>query len=394
MISVENALKSCIENTDLGIIEAINLQDINGGFTAENIISGINLPGFKNSAMDGYALLYSDYKKGVRKFKVIGEIQAGDTNKYNLIEGNAYRIFTGAPIPLNCDLVVMQEHVLSKENEIILEEENSKPNQNIRNIGEQVKVDELALHKGSFLGSATIGYLASIGQSTINTISTPSVAVISTGNELVEQKKELKFGQIYESNSFGIVSQLKLWGVKNIVTSKLKDDYQDTLNRINEHLDTQDYLILTGGISVGDYDFVGKALKELGVKEIFYKVKQKPGKPIFFGRKGRCHIFALPGNPAAAISCLHIYVKTSLRKFRGAKDPTIEFVSLKAGNSFTKKGNRAQFLKAKLNNDSVTILEGQSSNMMQTFAVANVLVYLDENNPEIKAGDLVKSLLI
>jgi len=394
MTSVEKAIQLCLEKTNLGNIEELHLSNLKDGFLSADLYSSINLPSFRNSAMDGYALLYSDYEKGLREFKITGEIKAGDTNTYNLDSGTVYRIFTGAPTPLNCDLVIMQEHIARKDNQIIIEEENSKPNQNIRQIGEQVKEGDLALSKGSELNSASIGYLASIGAATIKSISAPKVTVVSTGDELVAQNQELKFGQIYESNSFGLLTELKKTGITQLNFSKLKDDYQETLLKIKELIETQDYLILTGGISVGDYDFVGEALKELEVEEVFYKVAQKPGKPLFFGRKNNCHIFALPGNPAAALTCLHIYVKSSIRKYRGGSDCEPKFRMVRAENNFIKKGNRAQFLKAKMNANSVSILEGQSSNMMHTFAVANTLVYLDENTEEIKVGDLVKSLLI
>ncbi|MBD79192.1 MAG: molybdopterin molybdenumtransferase MoeA [Crocinitomicaceae bacterium] len=394
MISVNDAILKSVERTKQGTIHQTTLKDVNRGFLTEDFISDIDLPSFNNSAMDGYALLYSDYQNGRREFDLIGEIQAGDTNIYELNSGQAYRIFTGAPTPLNCDLVIMQEHVNQTQNGILIDEENAKAGQNIRLIGEQVKKGDLALKKGAELTPAAVGYLASLGATSINTIIQPSITVVSTGNELVSIGSELKFGQIYESNSYGIVSELKKCGFNDVSSEKLNDNYEETFNKIRQLIEFSDYVILTGGISVGDYDFVGKALKELEVEEVFYKVKQKPGKPLFFGRKGYCHIYALPGNPAAALSCLNVYVKSSLRKFLGCIDPLPNFIPIKANNDFHKKGNRAQFLKAKVDNGAVTILEGQGSNMMHTFAIANALVYMNENNTSISKGDQVSCLLL
>ncbi|MGB0402819.1 MAG: molybdopterin molybdotransferase MoeA [Salibacteraceae bacterium] len=394
MISVKEAIEKVIEHTAIGKVVSTETQKTEGQYTTNDIYSPIDLPSFRNSAMDGYALLYSDYENDVRQFELAGEIPAGCTKKHKVKSGEAYRIYTGAPTPLNSDLVIMQEHVSTKNNSVIIEEQNSRKNQNIREIGEQVQKGTLALKKGTAINSATIGYLSSLGIGSINTINKPKIAVVSTGDELIEAGNSLEFGQIYESNSSALISELKKTGIESISLYKLKDDYPSTKESLSQLVKEYDYLIITGGISVGDYDFVGKALMEIDTKEIFYKVKQKPGKPLFFGKNQNCHVFALPGNPAAALSCLHIYVKTSLRKYLGCENPRPQFANLKSTSAFIKKGDRAQFLKARTTENGVEIMDGQSSNMMQTFALSNALVYVPAETSEIKIGDPVQTLLI
>ena len=153
-------------------------------------------------------------------------------------------------------------------------------------------------------------------------------------------------------------------------------------------------VVITGGISVGDYDFVGKALLELDVNQIFYKVKQKPGKPLFFGKKDDTIIFALPGNPAAALSCSYIYVNTALQKMSGNLNYSLVKTKARSTLSYTKKGERAQFLKAIYQNNKVTILEGQSSAMLQTFALANALVYVPADLYNIDIDDEIEVICL
>ena len=159
-------------------------------------------------------------------------------------------------------------------------------------------------------------------------------------------------------------------------------------------LEKHDMLLVSGGISVGDYDFVGKALLELGVEQLFYKVKQKPGKPLFFGKKEDSYVFALPGNPASALSCFYVYVNLALQRLSGNLEFKLEKVTAASTSSFEKKGDRAQFLKAIYNNDKVQILEGQNSSMIHTFALANALVYISESISEIKIDDAVDVILL
>ena len=211
---------------------------------------------------------------------------------------------------------------------------------------------------------------------------------------MVEAGKKLTYGKIYESNSIMLQSVLTSLGFDDISIHKVEDDYKKTKNKLNTVINTNDLVLVTGGISVGDYDFVGKALNELQVEEHFYKVKQKPGKPLFFGKKENTLIFALPGNPAATLTCFYIYVYIALQKLTNNNALQLPRIKAKSTSNFIKKGDRPQFLKAIYTNNEVEILEGQSSAMLQTYAVSNALIYVPENVDTININDNVEVILL
>ena len=390
MITVDEAL-NIVDNKTISSKKStyLSVQDALGYVLSQDVLSPINMPPFRQSAMDGYAICIHESKK----YNLIGEIKAGDRKQMTLSRGEAFRIFTGAPVPDTANAVIMQEKVINNGTEIELQ---AVPNigSNIRPLGEQIKEGELALQEGSLINSAAIGFLSSLGITEVNVYKKPSIGILVTGNELIEPGHSLDYGQVYESNSLMLQNALHKTGYKNTETYKVPDDFRSTLLLINQIINDKDFLIISGGISVGDYDYVGKALLEIKATQLFYKVKQKPGKPLFFGRKDNTCIFALPGNPAAALTCFYVYVWRCLERLSGNnnfKPVTIEAVSVSEINT---KGDRFQFLKAKFLNGKVEILEGQSSAMLNTFAVANALAYAPVNLDKIEIGQKVKCLLI
>ncbi|MCK5402280.1 MAG: molybdopterin molybdotransferase MoeA [Flavobacteriaceae bacterium] len=390
MITVEEAIEAVRKNIiPLDIKESKNVLDSCGYVLFEDVYSPINMPPFRQSAMDGYALsLHND-----ASYTVMDEVKAGDGHHPILKTGEAVRIFTGAAVPDSANAVIMQEKVTVKKPKIIIE--GSVPiNDNIRPLGEQVKKGSIALKKGIRLTPAAIGFLTSLGITEVNVYKKPSIAIIVTGDELVEAGNPLDYGNIYESNSGMLLNALNSLEFTNVSIHKINDNYKNTLSKLNKGITENDMVIITGGISVGDYDFVGKALNELDVKEVFYKVKQKPGKPLFFGKKKNTIVFALPGNPAAALSCFYIYVNTALQKMAGDINYSLTKTTAKSTSEYIRKGDRAQFLKAILINGKVSVLEGQSSAMLHTFALANALVYVPETLDTIKINDTVEVILL
>ena len=277
---------------------------------------------------------------------------------------------------------MIQEKVIRNKEEI---EVQNKPllQENIRPLGEQSQIGEVALKKGTLLNPAAIGFLTTLGITSAYVYKKPSIAVIATGNELVAAGQALKHGQIYESNSLMLSVALNKYGYPNNEIHKVPDDYPSTLELLKNTIENKDIVIISGGISVGDYDYVGKALMELKTKELFYKIKQKPGKPLYFGKNNNTFIFALPGNPAAALSCFYIYVLRHLKRMCGESSYEPKQIEATSNSNYIKKGDRAQFLKAYYKNGKVEILEGQSSSMLHTFAIANALVYLSGDAKEI-----------
>ena len=390
MISIQQAISIVKENVKpLNISESKLLSDCLGFTLAKDVFSSINMPPFRQSAMDGYAVNMHDSNQ----YKIIDEVKAGDSHQPILISGEVVRIFTGAPVPDTANAIIIQEHV-SVNNNTLTANKPINLNANIRPLGEQTKKGDIALHKGTKLTPAGIGFLASLGITEVMVNKPLSIALIVTGNELAKAGESLKYGQIYESNAIMLSSALRNLGYMNVKITTVGDDYQSTYNVLQNAISNNEMVLVSGGISVGDYDFVGKALLDIGVEQLFYKVKQKPGKPLFFGKKDNAFVFALPGNPASALSCFYVYVNTALQRLSGNEHFELPKTTAKSTSNFIKKGDRAQFLKAIYNNNQVEILEGQNSSMIHTFALANALVYVPENLNKIAVNDAVEVLLL
>jgi len=390
MISVTQAIQTVENNVTPRLISTtIDVSDALGYVLFKDVTSPIHMPPFRQSAMDGYALCLH----GELNYRVVGEVKAGDSAQPKLLVGEAVRIFTGAPVPDSANAVIMQEKV-ALAGDVISLETNPLLNVNIRSLGEQIEEGQIALAKGTSINSAGIGFLSSLGITKVVVYEKPSIAIVVTGNELAEPGQPLSHGQIYESNAVMLTGALRHLGYQNVVTYRVEDDYAKTLALLQNTIEQHDIVLVSGGISVGDYDFVGKALLELQVTPLFYKVKQKPGKPLFFGNKDTKVVFALPGNPAASLSCFYIYVHLALQRLSGDTKFSIAKTQAISQSDFQKKGDRAQFLKANYSNGHVEILDGQSSAMLHTFALANAFVYLPENRHTIHNGDSVEIILL
>jgi molybdopterin molybdotransferase len=360
-----------------------------GYVLSADVLSPISMPPFDQSAMDGYALKLGE----TLNYKIIGEVQAGSAENPSMKIGEAVRIFTGAAVPTDANAVIMQEKT-SLKGSLLAVDELPKLSANIRPLGEQIEKGAIALEKGTELSPAAIGFLAGIGISEVTVFQKPSIAVVVTGDELVSAGQNLKRGQIYESNGIMLANALQQTGFEAPTLVRVKDDYNATKELLKDLLEKQDFVLISGGISVGDYDFVGKALLELGVEQLFYKVRQKPGKPMFLGKTATSVVFALPGNPAAALSCYYQYVLTALKKAVGLPNYALKKVFLPLAKAYQKKGNRAHFLKAKLSKNGVKVLEGQSSAMLFSFAYADALIYIPQDQMQTAAGALVEVHLL
>jgi molybdopterin molybdotransferase len=391
MISVEEAKQLLFDVAGKTMPAEISIGVAAGCVLAENIFSPVDLPSFDQSAMDGYAVSFDEKSK--MQFEVIGEIKAGDPAAFHLRSGQAVRIFTGAAVPESADAVVIQEKV-ERINGSIHSSGDFKKGDCIRAKGSQIKKGELALKENSVLNPAAIGFLASLGISNVKVFRKPSVSVLTTGNELVKPGNDLKPGEIYESNSFALVAALAQLHItpKNVLSAP--DNPEELKNKIEKCLTGSDILILTGGISVGKYDLVYDTLKELNVEPVFYKVAQKPGKPFFCGKQDDKIIFALPGNPAAVLVCFYEYVYPAIRMMQGFEKPLLPSATLKLLKDISIKEDRALFIRARQVQDGVFPLEKQDSNMLHSFAEADVLIYVPRDTKQLPKGEEVEVHLL
>ncbi len=392
MISVNEAKHIISENIiRLAPVERL-LEHAVGLVLAENIESNIDVPAFDQSAMDGYAFSFYDWKEH-QQLKITGNIPAGSSKALTIMPGEAMRIFTGAPLPMGADTVVMQEKVTIVANELMILDEQIVQGRNKRNKGSEIKAGSLALPEGSLLTPAAIGYLAGIGTAKVRVYPKPMVSIIVTGKELQTPGNTLGYGEVYESNSFALRAALQQLNFNNIKVYHVDDDLELLSNILMEVLKESNLVLLTGGISVGDYDFVLQAANACGVEKIFHKIKQKPGKPLYFGKKGEIPVFGLPGNPASVLTCFYQYVVVALYALCNQTNP-IKVTDATLAKPISKPTGLAHFLKAEFDGKQVTPCDAQESYKMSSFARANCLIELDENTPECREGELVKVHLL
>ncbi|MEH6656391.1 gephyrin-like molybdotransferase Glp [Leeuwenhoekiella marinoflava] len=384
MISVTEAQQLIIQKAKLLDTFTLNLEDAFGYFLAEDLTAPINLPSFRQSAMDGYAFIHTDKTE----LKVVGQVQAGDTQIPDLKKGEAIRIFTGAPVPDAADTVVIQEHTTRNGDQLILDKLPNKE-ANVRPIGEQITAGTYVLKTGHQINEASLGFMAGLGFTKIEVYRKPSVTILTTGNELQKPGTPLKPNHIYESNGIMLKSALGRIGITKVQNLKAQDTLEATKKAVKNALQQSDVLLVSGGISVGDYDFVQEALLSNGVKEHFYKVNQKPGKPLWFGTSEEKSIFGLPGNPASSLTAFYVYVLPHLRSRMGSLLPFLNERKAELTEDITNKIEKTLFLKAGVADTKITAYTGQASSMLNTYALSNALLVVPETETDLKAGDVV-----
>lgn len=389
MISVEEAF-SILDNLNYSkrVVE-LSLLEARNHVMAETVYSPINMPPFRQATMDGFAVCLHDSLD----YEIVDEVKAGDFYAKELKPGQAVKIFTGAAVPNSAQAVIQIEKVAVNNTDLVLQE-SIKPETNVRQLGAQITEGAVALEKGTFLKPAAIGFLTGLGFTKVKVFQKPSVGIIVTGNELISAGENLPSGKVYENNAIMLQTALFNANFDKVSLYKVNDDFENTKRTLEKAIDENDVVLVSGGISVGDYDFVGKALDALKVQTLFYKVNQKPGKPLFTGKLGDKIIFALPGNPAASLTCFYVYVLPSLEKYSGICHNYGSDLKKNLAHDFTVDNPRSQFLKASLIDDEVIILSHQDSGMLNSFALANALVYLPNGNYQLLKGDKVSVYLI
>lgn len=392
LMSVENAILK-IQQAIQPVVETevVDLLDALDRVLAENVFSAIDVPGYDNSAMDGYALCVEDDRK---EFKVIGQSLAGHAFSGELKSGECIRIMTGAVIPAGANSVVMQEQVSIVDDRILLQVASAIGN-NIRKAGEDLAKGNRVLEKSHRITPVDIGLLASLGYSRLTVFRRLRVAILSTGDELTPINQPLEPGNIYDSNRYVLHALLKRLNVDIIDVGLIADDYEKINDAIKSAMEIADAIITTGGVSVGDADYTKQVLMESG--EInFWKVAMKPGKPFAFGKLGKGYFFGLPGNPVSAVVTYHQLVLPGLRSMAGEIFSAATSITAVAADALKKQPGRKDFQRGILSSDNqqnrVKSTGMQSSGMLSSMAKANCYILLDADRGSVNAGETVEAL--
>ena len=395
-ISVEKALsKILLAIKGSQIHEKVSLKNSLGRISSENVISKINIPTFKNSAMDGYAInTKSLSSKNDFCLKEVGVSYAGRPYLNKLNNGETIKVMTGAVIPKNADAVIMKE-MTKQLNGLIKFPEKIKSGQNVRYIGEDIKKLSTVIPKGKELNFIDLGIMSSIGIQNIKVIKKPVIAFFSTGDELTQVGKKLKEGEIYDSNRYllhGLLSELpveiKDMGVVKDNKKKLKEKFMNASKKSN-------FIITTGGVSVGEADYVRDILNEIGRID-FWKISIKPGRPLAFGKIKNSYFFGLPGNPVSTVITFQLFVLPAIEKMLNKNKRNYLFINAITKSTIIKKKGRMEYQRAKLikskNKYFVETTGLQGSNILTSLAAANCYIRLAANTSKVNKGDYVEVL--
>lgn len=385
--------------------ERLPLELAVGRILAKDVKATFNYPIFDNSAMDGFVLRSSDTKNASPEnpavLEVVGEISTGEFCETPLEEGKAYKIFTGAPLPPGADAVIEIEKVKVEDNRVYIKEP-VKSGSNIRKAGSYAKLGEVIAQKGEEITPGKIGVLAAFGIGYVATYLKPKVAIVSTGSELREPCLPLlKPGEVYNSNSYALTTAVNRNGGLATNLGSVEDDYQRLKEFLQNTLYEFDIYITTGGVSMGEKDFVKFLVKELGIDVKFHKVRIKPGKPTLFGTydNGRRLFFGLPGNPVSSLVNFYLLVYPAIRKIQGAKDlfkPKVKAVLTK--DFKRKNAQRREYIRVRVNfgEDGTVYAEpykNTSSGDMLSMGFANGVAAIYEGVKEVGKGQTVEVIL-
>ncbi len=390
-----NQVNSLTETIHTPIRDALNCT------LAEDIFSTIDVPGHTNSAMDGYAIQATDIPaKSTKRLKNIGTAWAGRPYQGIVTKGECVRIMTGAAMPDGTDTVVMQEHVqkVSDDDENILIDYTQQAGQNVRLAGEDIPKDGLVLNKGKNLTPADIGLLASVGINEIQIIKKLRVAFFSTGDELRPVGSQLEVGQIYDSNRYTLHGMLTRLGVEIIDLGVIKDKREEVKQAFLDAADKADVVITSGGVSVGDADFVKETLEKIGEVN-FWKVAMKPGRPLAFGKIKNAWFFGLPGNPVSVMVTFYMFVQPAIKKLTGSSYQPPLMINANCLTKLRKRPGRVEyqrgvFTESKKGPSQYEVIKtgAQGSGILRSMSDANCFIILPMKSNGVEIGDNVQIL--
>lgn len=385
MIHVQRAHDLIAESINPLEPVSIPLSDAIGLVLAEDGFSQYDIPAYPQSSMDGYAFAFEE---GKLTYVLDGEMAAGSNHQFQLKPGFAVRIFTGAAVPSGADTVLMQEKSAIQDDHLQLTDLQLKKGDNLRQAGSEIQKGAKALPEGHLLNAASIGFLAGMGISSVKVYPKPRVALLVTGNELQMPSKPLEYGQVYDSNSLTLKACLSQLHINDVEIFSCGDDLFQLQSILEKALQTADLILMTGGVSVGDYDFTMDAFESCGLRKVFHKVRQKPGKPLLFGIRDEKMVFGLPGNPASVLTCFYEYVIPAIGRMMHSPK-SIESKQVPLQHDHQKPAGLTHFLKAWYNGQTVSLQKGQESYKLSSYAASNCLAVFPEVETTFHKGQLV-----
>ena len=371
------------------------LTESQGLALSDDILAPHGIPSFDNSGVDGYAVQAQDLAQASAENPVLlenlGYIAAGDSVNEKVNSGQCMQIATGAPLPKEADSVVMKEDIEVEDSKIRYTQ-SIQAKKNVRYHGEDIPEGDTIIPAGTVIGPVQIATLATFGFSQVPVHQVPKVSIVSTGSELIDVIGKPAEGQIRESNRFMLAGMVRQEYCEILKISMIPD-LPELLNEEFEEALKADVTLICGGMSIGEKDFAREILKELGVEEIFWKIKFKPGKPLFFGRRGKTWVFGLPGNPASSYVLFEEFVRPALRKMMGRRVLEESMVKATLETPITKTYNRLHFMRGLLHEENgefrVRPLKFQGSHSIGSLVASNALIRVEADSPSMPAGSMV-----
>ena len=402
MISIQEALQILQDNLPEARIDTVNLSEAHGRYLAESISAPEPSPRYTNSAMDGYAVRWSDVMDASQEnsvtLKVVGESRAGMPFKKEVNRNEAVHISTGAMLPTGADTVVRVEDTRKPGDEAVEILAVRCQGQDVRYEGEEFQCGDELLCACTKLSARQLAILATVGHHMVKVFVPPHVSILITGSELASSEgKDIKSHQIRDSNSIMLRSVLQEAGAAVHSCSNVEDELHTTIDAINNAVsEGVDFILCSGGISVGDHDHVKEAAEKVGFKELFWRIRQKPGKPLFAAQKDNTYLFGLPGNPVSAYMCFAHYIRPLLFTIRG-RGMTWNTITAMAGGEIANKGKRTNFIRVKIDQQDgqlprITDIKKQGSHMLSSIVNADGYIIL-EPGTSVNPGEAVNAYL-
>ena len=400
MIDYTDALRRVVAKAKPLAAESVPLTGSLGRTLAQNVRARAPIPPFAKATMDGYAVRADDTRPGAAGqsavLAVIEDLPAGRLSRRAISPGQAVRIMTGAPLPKGADAVVMVENTEKAGTRVKIFGAVA-PGDNIGRAGEDLEKGDLILEKGDLIGPAEVGMLAALGLASVQVVRRPKLAVISTGDEIVEPGQKAGPGCIWNSNGYSLLSLALQAGTEASYLGIARDRNSQLKLKIQKAR-AADILVLSGGVSVGDYDLVKDELRGLGVRPVFWQVRIKPGKPTFFGVRGRQLVFGLPGNPTSAMVMFHLFARPAIDRMLGRKQPGLRSARAVLEQEITVRPGRTQFLRGVLAGEGPVLrvdpFPDQRSGVLRSMVKSRVLIMVPADSSRIEKGREVEILFL